>query len=323
MAEIQTISISNFRTHTGAVYPSIDLHYQQFGCELGTAPVVLVNHSLTGDAQLTGNDGWWNEIIGPAQTIDTQHYTLLGFNIPGNGVLNQTFSTPEDFHTGDIAALFLQGLKVLKIETLYALIGGSIGGGIAWEMAALAPEITKYLIPIAADWKANDWIIANTFLQKRILQNSKQPLEDARIHAMLTYRTPQSFDFRFGRTKNEELGIYNIESWLLYHGDKLAKRFHLDAYVMMNHLLASINIEREGRTAQEIIKSITAEIHLIAIDSDLFFTPVEDQKTVNFSKKFKQDIFYHELSSPHGHDAFLIEHEDVSQILSPLFKPKK
>lgn len=323
MAEIQTISISNFRTHTGAVYPSIDLHYQQFGCELGTAPVVLVNHSLTGDAQLTGSGGWWNEIIGPAQTIDTQRYTVIGFNIPGNGVLNQTFSTPEDFHTGDIAALFLQGLKVLKIEKLHALIGGSIGGGIAWEMAALAPEITKYLIPIAADWKANDWILANTFLQKRILQNSKQPLEDARIHAMLTYRTPQSFDFRFGRTKNEELGIYNIESWLLYHGDKLAKRFHLDAYVMMNHLLASINIEREGRTAQEIIKSITAEIHLIAIDSDLFFTPVEDQKTVNFSKKFKQDIFYHELSSPHGHDAFLIEHEDVSQILSPLFKPKK
>ncbi|MDA8658469.1 homoserine acetyltransferase, partial [Flavobacteriaceae bacterium] len=73
----------------------------------------------------------------------------------------------------------------------------------------------------------------------------------------------------------------------------------------------------------EIIKSINAEIHLIATDSDLFFTPVEDQKTVNFSKKFKQDIFYHELSSPHGHDAFLIEHEDVSQILSPLFKPKK
>lgn len=323
MAEIQTISLSNFRTHSGAVYPSIDLHYQQFGCELGTAPVVLVNHSLTGDAQLTGNGGWWNEIIGTARTIDTQRYTVIGFNIPGNGVLNQTFSTPEDFHAGDIAALFLQGLKVLKIKKLYALIGGSIGGGIAWEMVALAPEITKYLIPIAADWKANDWILANTFLQKRILQNSKQPLEDARIHAMLTYRTPQSFDFRFGRTKNEELGIYNIESWLLYHGDKLAKRFHLDAYVMMNHLLASINIEREGRTAKEIIKSITAEIHLIAIDSDLFFTPVEDQKTVDFSKKFKKDIFYHELSSPHGHDAFLIEHEDVSQILSPLFKPKK
>jgi len=323
MAEIQTISLSNFRTHSGAVYPSIDLHYQQFGCELGTAPVVLVNHSLTGDAQLTGNGGWWNEIIGTARTIDTQRYTVIGFNIPGNGVLNQTFSTPEDFNAGDSAALFSQGLKVLKIKKLYALIGGSIGGGIAWEMAALAPEITKYLIPIAADWKANDWILANTFLQKRILQNSKQPLEDARIHAMLTYRTPQSFDFRFGRTKNEELGIYNIESWLLYHGDKLAKRFHLDAYVMMNHLLASINIEREGRTAQEIIKSITAEIHLIAIDSDLFFTPVEDQKTVDFSKKFKKDIFYHELSSPHGHDAFLIEHEDVSQILSPLFKPKK
>ena len=319
MAGIQTISIPDFKTHSGAVYPSIDLHFQQFGCEIGTAPVVLVNHSLTGDARLTGDGGWWNEIIGHGRTIDTQRYTIMGFNIPGNGVLGQTFSIPEDFHAGDIASLYLLGLKALNIEKLHALIGGSIGGGIAWEMAALAPQITKYLVPIAADWKANDWIIANTFLQKRILQNSKQPLEDARIHAMLTYRTPQSFEFRFGRTKNEELGIYNIESWLMYHGDKLAKRFQLDAYVMMNHLLASINIERHGQTVQEIIKLITAEIHLIAIDSDLFFTPAEDRKTMDFTKKFKKDIFYHELSSLHGHDAFLIENEDMIRILSPIF----
>jgi len=60
MTEIKTISIHNFKTHTGAVYPSINLHYQQFGLAIGTAPVVLVNHSLTGDAQLTGKNGWWN-----------------------------------------------------------------------------------------------------------------------------------------------------------------------------------------------------------------------------------------------------------------------
>ena len=319
MAEIKTISILDFKTHSGAVFDSIKLYYQQFGKQIGTAPVVLVNHSLTGDSKLTGEGGWWNEMIGPDKIIDTNRYTVLGFNIPGNGVMDQTFSNPEHFHAGDIAFLFLKGLHALDVKFLHALIGGSIGGGIAWEMIAIAPKLCKFLVPVAADWKANDWIIANTFLQNRILKNSKKPLEDARIHAMLTYRTPQSFDSRFGRTKNQELEVYNIESWLMYHGDKLAKRFKLKAYQMMNHLLASVNIEREGKSVEDIIKKINAEIHLIAIDSDLFFTPGEDRKTFEIGKKIKKNIFYHELTSIHGHDAFLIENEKMAQILAKIF----
>ena len=319
MAEIKTISILDFKTHSGAVFDSIKLYYQQFGKQIGTAPVVLVNHSLTGDSKLTGEGGWWNEMIGPDKIIDTNRYTVLGFNIPGNGVMDQTFSNPEDFHAGDIAFLFLKGLHALDVKFLHALIGGSIGGGIAWEMIAIEPKLCKFLVPVAADWKANDWIIANTFLQNRILKNSKKPLEDARIHAMLTYRTPQSFDSRFGRTKNQELEVYNIESWLMYHGDKLAKRFKLKAYQMMNHLLASVNIEREGKSLEDIIKKINAEIHLIAIDSDLFFTPGEDRKTFEIGKKIKKNIFYHELTSIHGHDAFLIENEKMAQILAKIF----
>ena len=319
MLEIRKISIKNFKTHSGAIYPKINLYYQQFGRQIGKAPIVLVNHSLTGDANLTGDGGWWTEIIGKGKIIDTEKYTILGFNIPGNGVKGQIFNKPEDFHTGDIASLFLLGLSNLKIKKLYALIGGSIGGGIAWEMAAISKDITKFLVPIAADWKANDWIIANTFLQKRIIENSKQPLQDARIHAMLTYRTPQSFENRFGRTLNKEQGIFNIESWLIYHGEKLQKRFQLKAYVMMNHLLSSINIEREGEIALNIIKNIKSEIHMVAIDSDLFFTPIEDQKTFNSCKKVKKNIYYHEIKSLHGHDAFLIESQSMEKILSKIF----
>ncbi|GIS21574.1 MAG: homoserine O-acetyltransferase [Bacteroidota bacterium] len=319
MLEIRTISIKNFKTHSGAIYPKINLYYQQFGRQIGKAPIVLVNHSLTGDANLTGDGGWWTEIIGKGKIIDTDKYTILGFNIPGNGVKGQIFNKPEDFHTGDIASLFLLGLSNLKIKKLYALIGGSIGGGIAWEMAAISKDITKFLVPVAADWKANDWIIANTFLQKRIIENSKQPLQDARIHAMLTYRTPQSFENRFGRTLNKEQGIFNIESWLIYHGEKLQKRFQLKAYIMMNHLLSSINIEREGEIALNIIKNIKSEIHMVAIDSDLFFTPIEDQKTFNSCKKVKKNIYYHEIKSLHGHDAFLIESQSMEKILSKIF----
>ena len=319
MSEIRTISIKNFKTHSGAIYSKINLYYQQFGRQIGKAPIVLVNHSLTGDANLTGDGGWWTEIIGKGKIIDTDKYTILGFNIPGKGVKGQIFNKPEDFHTGDIASLFLLGLSNLKIKKLYALIGGSIGGGIAWEMAAISKDITKFLVPIAADWKANDWIIANTFLQKRIIENSKKPLQDARIHAMLTYRTPQSFENRFGRTLNKEQGIFNIESWLIYHGEKLQKRFQLKAYIMMNHLLSSINIEREGEIALNIIKNIKSEIHMVAIDSDLFFTPIEDQKTFNSCKKVKKNIYYHEIKSLHGHDAFLIESQSMEKILSKIF----
>ena len=320
MNSIQCLSLTDLKTNTGIYLEKLDLYYQHFGQSLNTAPVVLINHSLTGDSNVAGQGGWWKEIVGPKKIIDTDRYAVLAFNIPGNGVKGQTFSNAKDFHTGDIALFFLKGLELLGVSVLYALVGGSIGGGIAWEMAVIAPKLAKYIIPVAADWKANDWILANTFLQRRILENSNNPLEDARIHAMLTYRTPQSFAQRFERTINDESGIYNIESWLLHHGKKLAERFHLDAYILVNHLLASINIERNGENAQDLIKKIEGEIHLIAVDSDLFFTPIEDQKTYEMIKPQKESIFYHELKSIHGHDAFLIENDAMTKILNPIFK---
>jgi homoserine O-acetyltransferase len=320
MVVVKTISIEDFTTDAGAVYKQIDLHYQQFGQAIDQAPVVLINHSLTGDANVTGPEGWWSEIVGPGCTIDTNHYAIIAFNIPGNGVNDNVLKNFEDFHTGDIAEIFYLSLKQLGISKLFAIVGGSIGGGIAWEMAALYPTLTENLIPVAADWKASDWIIANTFLQKRLLENSSEPLKDARIHAMLTYRTPASFTERFGRTINKEKNIYNVESWLLHHGDKLKSRFLLDAYKAMNFFLASISITRNGKSFEQILENISSNIHIIAIDSDLFFTAEEDKKTFERGRKIKKNIFYHEIKSIHGHDAFLIENAAVSKILSGIFK---
>mgnify|MGYP001476679575 CR=1 FL=1 len=323
MSKVKTISISNFTTASGSYYDKIELHYQHFGRSHINAPVVLINHSLTGDANVAGPSGWWNEIVGPNLTIDTKTYAILAFNIPGNGVNNYLIENYQDFHTGDIAEIFHQGLQVLGVLELFALIGGSIGGGIAWEMAAMYPSLTKNLIPIAADWKSSDWIIANTFLQKRLLENSNDPLRDARIHAMLTYRTPASFSERFGRTKNLEKNIYNVESWLIHHGDKLFNRFLLQAYKTMNHLLASIDITRNGKPIEKLIEDIESDIHLVAINSDIFFTSEEDQKTFKIGRDLKKKIYYYELNSIHGHDAFLIENKSISKIFGKIFKAKK
>ena len=313
------IALQNFTTESGAFYATVNLSFQVFGQALHTAPIVLVNHALTGNSQVVGATGWWNDLIGENKNIDNKKYTILVFNVPGNGFDGFLIEKYADFTARDIARIFIDGIKCLKIRQLYAIIGGSVGGGIAWEMTALEPRITQHLIPIATDWKSTDWLIANCFLQEQILNNSLKPIEDARIHAMLCYRTPESFKAKFQRTTNEELAIFNIESWLGHHGNKLQKRFQLSSYKLMNQLLKTIDITRNKGTFEEIAAKIEADIHIIAIDSDLFFTAQEYKATYEELKKYKNNVSYQEIKSIHGHDAFLIEFEQLEKILKDIF----
>ncbi|RTY65881.1 alpha/beta fold hydrolase [Flavobacterium sp. LB2P53] len=314
-----SITFQNFTTKSGAFYATLNVSFQVFGPELHTAPIVLVNHALTGNSQVVGENGWWNDLIGAHKTIDTTKYTILAFNVPGNGFDGFEIEDYLDFTARDIARIFIEGIRVLDIKKLYAIIGGSVGGGIAWEMVALEPKITQHLIPIATDWKSTDWLIANCFLQEQILNNSSKPIEDARTHAMLCYRTPESFAAKFQRTTNEELGIFNVESWLLHHGEKLQKRFQISSYKMMNQLLKTIDITRNCTSFEEITSKIEAEIHIIGINSDLFFTANENKATYEELKKYKKRVTYQEIVSIHGHDAFLIEYKQLHNLLQDIF----
>lgn len=314
-----TIILPNFATESGAIYPDLALSFEVFGQALHTAPIVLVNHALTGNAQVIGKNGWWNDLIGERKTIDTNTYTILAFNVPGNGVDSFLIENHQDFTARDVAGLFLKGIEYLNIAKLHTIIGGSVGGGIAWEMLALSPEITENLIPIATDWKATDWLIANCYLQEQILKNSSQPIQDARIHAMLCYRSPGSFKEKFNRTINEELSIFNIESWLQHHGKKLQERYQLASYKMMNQLLKTIDITRNSSDFETLLSKTKANIHIVAINSDLFFTPQENLETYMDLKKFKENVFYKEIDSVHGHDAFLIEYKQLDNLLKAIF----
>ena len=324
MSEIQYIEIPKYTTISGKTMP-INLSYQLFGCALHSAPVVLVNHALTGNSNVAGSKGWWNALIGSNKPIDTNHFTVLTFNIPGNGYdgqANHLIENYKDFVARDIAKLFLLGIEALGIHQLFAAIGGSLGGGIAWEMAALNPKITKHLIPVASDWKSTDWIIANCLIQEQFLVNSKRPIQDARMHAMLCYRTPESLKNRFQRSQNEEFNLFNIETWLIHHGNKLQKRFQLSAYKLMNHLLKTIDITTNRGSAAEVLKTIEAEIHIIGIDSDLFFVSEENTSTLKLLHPNLTNVSYHEITSIHGHDAFLIEYEQLNAIIKDIFQPE-
>ncbi|GIJ95675.1 homoserine O-acetyltransferase [Capnocytophaga stomatis] len=311
------IEILNFETFSGGKYPKLPLQYQVFGPELGTAPLVVINHALTGNSQVTGENGWWNEAVGVGKPIDTERYTVLTFDIPGNGYQN-TFriENPKEWIARDVARLFLLGLEKLKIERVFALVGNSVGGGIAWEMVALAPELFGHLIAVSTDWKSSDWIIANSLIQERILESSANALHDARLHAMLCYRSPRSFKMKFERSFNpEKLPLRNVETWLLHHGEKLKQRFTLSAYKLMNQLVKTIDISAGRISFENAMQQVQTEIHIIGTNSDLYFVPEENRQTYAILQKMGKKATYHEIDSVHGHDAFLIEYQQLDKIL--------
>jgi len=321
MNDLKYIPIANFTTVSGRAI-AIKLSYQLFGKPLGAAPIVLVNHALTGNSNVSGPNGWWKELIGDSKIIDTKAYTVLAFNIPGNGFDDFIIQDYKEVIAKDIATLFLLGLEELKIDKVFAVIGGSLGGGIAWEMLALKPDLATHFIPVATDWKATDWLIANCQIQEQFLVNSSHPVHDARMHAMLCYRTPASFKNRFQRTKNNELQLFNVESWLLHHGKKLQERYQLASYKLMNQLLKTIDVTNGCETEVNILDRIQAHIHIIGVDSDLFFTAEENRETQKQLALTHPNVTYNEIHSIHGHDAFLIEFEQLEKIISGIFKPE-
>ena len=318
---LQSQTISNFQTQIGHHF-NVVVTYQVFGEPLHSAPVVLVNHALTGNSSVTGDNGWWNALIGPGKAIDTHAFTILAIDIPGNGHGDTSASVIEDyksFNNKDIAGLQYEIIKELKITQLFAVIGGSLGGQIAWELAVAQPQLVKHLIPIASDWKATDWVVAQCKIQEQILQNSLKPIHDARMHAMTFYRTPASFKAKFQRSKTTDGSLYNIESWLLHHGERLESRFSIHAYKLMNHLLGSADITAGIHDVQTLFKGLQCKVHLVAIDSDGLFLANEIYDTYKQLQAAQVVSSYHEIHSIHGHDAFLIEYEQLEAIVKPIF----
>ena len=324
MKNLKYIPIENYVTKSGVSF-STQLSYQTFGKPLGEAPIVLVNHALTGNSNICGNDGWWTDLIGDNKCIDTTIYTILAFNIPGNGyddAAENLIENYKDFTARDIAEIFAIALHKLGIEQLFAVIGGSVGGGIAWELAASHPSLCEHVIPIATDWKSTDWVIANCFIQDNILNHSSEPLYDARLHAMTLYRTPESFTEKFKRT-NSDNGLFNIESWLNHHGEILNNRFQLSAYKVMNQILRTIDITNDRGSFLDVASQIHSNIHIITINTDLFFKANENWNTYVDLKSQKENLTIGEIKSIHGHDAFLIEFHQLVSLLKPIFKFQK
>lgn len=312
---LQHISLQNLQLDSGNIL-DINLSYQLFGKDLFTAPIILVNHALTGNSNVAGKTGWWKTLIGDGKVINTEKFTVVCFNIPGNGFDGYLHEFPKNCSAKDIALIFLQGIKHLGIKKLHTLIGGSVGGSIGWEMLSIHPELAERFIPIACDFRTSDWLRSQCLVQDFLLQQKVQPVQKARIHAMLCYRTPQSLNHRFNNEFDVGKEVFKSQDWLNFHGQQLNERFSLSAYQMMNHILMNINADENK------LENIKANIEMIAVDSDLFFPAFEMKRCCENLSQKKKNVRYHELISIHGHDAFLMEYEQLGKILSKILKKK-
>ena len=319
---IQHIPITDYRATNGKLHQGLHLSYETFGEPLYTAPIVMISHAITGNSNVTGHKGWWQDLIGKGKTIDTDKYTIICFNIPGNGYGQGAMDVFEDHKTfigRDIACLLYKGLEALKIKKVHALIGSSMGGGIAWELAGIAPKLCKYLIVISTDWKSSDWVKANCLIRDQILANSSDPVHDARLHSMMLYRTPQSLNNRFQESYNHDKGMFNIESWLLHHGNKLKSRFTKEAFRQLNYVSANLDITYGNKTFEQVVGLMDCHIHIISTNSDIFFTADRDYATVERLKAMDFSYTHTIIDSIHGHDAFLIEYKQLNQQLGVWF----
>jgi homoserine O-acetyltransferase len=315
---LKKIIIKDFISFNGKNFSKISIDYQVYGnTSADDSKTILINHALTGNSLISGENGWWNDVVGEGKVINLNHYRVIVFNLIGNGSSNENAFKEEflNLTLKDIAKLYIIALKEIHIKKLFANIGASIGAMLCWQMALLEPNLSELLIPIAGHYESTDWTIAFNHLQKRLLNDSNNSLVLSRMIAMLSYRNPESFSKKFQKSFNHEKKLYEIESYLDYQGEKLQKRFNPNSYKLMLHYMNEAHLDGA-------IEKIQSKIIQINFSSDILYPPILNEETKRFLDKRGVNNELYTIQTIHGHDAFLIEYEKINKILSNYFCKK-
>jgi homoserine O-acetyltransferase/O-succinyltransferase len=336
------------------------LAYESWG-ELNSdkSNAILVLHALTGDSHLIGNageghatSGWWNGIVGPGDAIDTNEFYVLTPNVLG-GCQGSTGPSSLDRNgreygpsfpqltIKDQAKAFLILANQLGIKKFYAIIGGSMAGMHALEIAIDFPERLERLAILAAPpYSTADQIALNTVQLEAIRSDSNfaagwyydakpgfgphKGLALARRMALLNYRSPKELNERFGRSWQSQVsplterGKYAVESYLDFHGNKFVRRFDANSYITLVSAMNSHDVGRDRGGVELALQKIKCPTLVLGVDSDRLF-PLSGQELI--ANNVSGPLVGGELQviqSEYGHDGFLIEAKEVGARLKLL-----
>jgi homoserine O-acetyltransferase/O-succinyltransferase len=292
------------------------------------APQVLIVHALTGSADAAGD--WWEPLIGPGRALDTTRVGVLCANLLG-GRYGSTGPTSIDRATGepfgpsfpqptarDEARALWALADRLGIERFVLVTGGSLGGMIAQEVALERPTAVDHLLPMAAPAATGPMAIAWNHVQLEVIDAlGDRGLELARQLAMTTYRSEADFDERFARARQPD-GRFSIASYLDHQGRKLLDRFDSATYAVLVRIMDGHDVGRGRGGIVEAFRALGAAdvaVTGIGIPGDILYGPDQVRALVHAAREAGADAAYREMRSTKGHDAFLVEWDQLAAIL--------
>ncbi len=308
----------------------------------GVFPPELLKNIPFYKAMKDGQPGWCDAAVGPGKAFDTNRFFVISSNILGScyGTTGPVSINPKtgkqygaefpDVTVRDMVRVQHKLIERLGVKKLAAVSGGSLGGMQALEWAVLYPEITGSIIPIATSAQHSAWAVAFNHLARQAVMNDplwnngyyeKQPekgLALARQIGMISYRTDISFQARFGRNRQEEGSagtgngkLFQVESYLNYQGEKLVKRFDANAFLTITRALDSNDLARDRGSLEQALSLIKAPALCVGIDTDILY-PAQEQREIAAGIAGAQ---YAEIKSKDGHDGFLIEFEQLQELV--------
>ena len=299
--------------------------------------VVWICHALTGNSN---PEDWWPQLVGKGKLFDPDRYFIVcaamlcsPYGATGPASVNPATGKPYMFDfprttVRDIVAAEILVRKHLGIERIDLMLGPSIGGFQALEWVIMEPEVVRDVVFLATATRVLPYMTAfnesqrmaleadPTFREAKDLTGGRKGLACARSIALISYRTYEGYNLTQREKEEDTLFADRAGSYQRYQGKKLVDRFDAYSYWYLTLALDSQNVGRGRGGVEAALARIQANCMMISIDSDVLFPPSPGMATVAALKSAQ----YRELSSRFGHDGFLIETEQLTDILLPFLE---
>lgn len=347
-----------FDCDSGDTLPEFKLRYESYGkLNSDRSNAILICHALSGDHHCAGihslkdrKPGWWNNLIGPGKPVDTNKYFVICSNCLGGcqGSTGPTSVNPDsgkpynlDFPLVSIRdmvrAQHLLLTNGLKLDTLYAVMGGSMGGMQVLQWGIEFPGFVRKLLPMATTSRQNAQAIAfNEVGRLAIMQDPawlngeyrdgvgpNVGLAVARMMAHITYLSDAGLEEKFGRDKvaaNAARSLFDaefqVESYLRYQGQSFINRFDANSYLYLTKALDRFDLFSPTGRLEDQLEKIQSRTLVVGFKSDWLFPPAQNRSIVHAMLRCGLNASYAELDLTLGHDSFLVHAPDLYDLIN-------